>query len=358
MNKRILLGLTLSICTGSVAAYADVVNFNTFVSGASINAVEGVHDTIAFAFAGNKFVGTVYNGAAGGLALQLYQTDLNGGSVAKFGNPLPSGSGEIVLGSSQGQGGFGNGDVFAGANGTIYHYANSGGAPTVFSTPGGGTIRGIQFDNAGGLYGGQMLVTTSSGNVYRINSAGVATLLASTGEDTEGMDIATANWGPFAGQLLVTSENSGRMRFISPTGVITNVDSSPGVHITVPLAEVAAFVPLNFGASGNPLEGFYAANYPSDIQKSTGNFSGLLGHALITSEDGSNARVWDLTFNSGTGFFSLAGTPVGHLPNQSEDGFFLTAAKIDASTPEPSSIVLLGTVMLGVVHTLRRRMRS
>lgn len=356
MKKIRLLALTTLL--GSVSAYADVVNFSTFVSGASINAVEGVHDTISFAYAGNKFVGTVYNGAAGGFALQLYQTDLNGGNVAKFGNPLPSGSGEIVLGSSQGQGGFGNGDVFAGANGTIYHYANGGGAPTVFSTPGGGTIRGIQFDNAGGLYGGRMLVTTSSGNVYAITSAGVATLLASTGEDTEGMDIATANWGPYAGQLLVASENSGRLRFISPTGVITNVDSAPGVHITVVEAEVAAFVPLNFGASGNPLEGFYAANYAVDVQKSTGDFSGLLGHALITSEEGSNSRVWDLTYNSGTGFFVLNGTPVGHLPNQSEDGFFLTADKIAASTPEPSSIVLLSSLMLGVGHMLRRRLRG
>jgi len=350
VTKNRLLACATLLCLGAIAADA-AVTFSTFVNGGAIAAVDGGnHDTIGFTFAGNKFVGSVYNGGAGNR--QLYQTDLSGGSVTAFGNLLPTASGEIVLGSSLGLGGFANGDVFAGSGGgtQIYHYANAGGAATLFSSllPGAGAVRQIIF-NTGGSFGGDMLVSTNNGTIYRVNSLGVATLLANVGEDTEGMDIATSNWGAFAGQLLVDSEGSGHLRFISSTGVVTLLG------ITVPIAETVSFVPLNLGSSGNPLEGFYVANYPVDVQKAgVSSFAGLQGDLIVTSEDGSSARVWDIKFSGGT---AQAPVLIGNLPNQSEDGIFVTAQRISLATPEPSSIVLLGSLMVGLGHVLRRRLR-
>lgn len=54
------IALTLPLFTFS--AKADVT-FNTFVSGPSISTVEGQNATIGFAYAGNKFVGSVYFGS-------------------------------------------------------------------------------------------------------------------------------------------------------------------------------------------------------------------------------------------------------------------------------------------------------
>ena len=160
------------------------------------------------------------------------------------------------------------------------------------------------------------------------------------------MDIATSAWGSFGGDLLVTSENSGAVRLISPGGTVTQI-------ATAPLAEIGAFVPLNLGASGNPIEGFYAANYPVNIQFAAANeFAGLQGDAIITSEDGVNARVWDLHFN-GTSFD--APTIIGHLPNQSEDGIFVTAQRIAPFVPEPASLTLLATGIFAFTGFLLRR---
>jgi hypothetical protein len=73
-------------------------------------------------------------------------------------------------------------------------------------------------------------------------------------------------------------------------------------------------LPLNLGVSGNPTEGFYVANYPVDVQKAAASeFAGLQGTAIVTSEQGSNADVWDLSYNASLGTFSYS--LIGNLPN-------------------------------------------
>ena len=88
------------------------------------------------------------------------------------------------------------------------------------------------------------------GQVYRITSTGVATLLAAIGLDTEGLDIAPlgVGFGSFDGQLIVASEGAGQLRAISPAGIVTLLP------VFIPNGpEELTFVPLNLGASGNPV---------------------------------------------------------------------------------------------------------
>jgi hypothetical protein len=199
-----------------------------------------------------------------------------------------------------------------------------------------GGVRSIAFDPYG-QYGNNMIVATTAGNVYVINSSGVPTLLANTGEDTEGLNFAPQAFaGRPMGTLFTASEGSGSIRAITPIGGVSVVTTVSGG------AEMLSFVPLNLGSSGNPVEGFYASAFPSDVVTAgASQFAGLLGDLVVTSEF--SHAVTDIT--SG-----LVQSSLGSFPAQPEDGIFVTAALIRPSVPEPETwgLLLLGLAMLGL----------
>jgi len=348
MRIRHFLGLTC-VALAAAASPAHAITFNTFVSGSDINAVLGNNATIGFAYAGDKFVGSVYFGANNN---QLYSTNLTGTGVAKFGTPVASFSGEVYVSSSLGIGGFGPRDVFAGSEGvgTVYRFAHDGSSQGVFTSGLVGGVRSIAFDPYG-LYGNNMIVATHSGNVYTVSNTGVATLLAAVGADTEGLSFAPQAFGPYAaGTLFVASEGLGAFLAISPTGVVTTVVSG----IAVP--EMVSFVPLNLGSSGNPVEGFYAASYPNNIQKAAASdFAAFKGDAIITGEG--TGQVLDIRWDTLAGSFVV--TNVASFPGQAEDGIFVTADIITPGVPEPQTwgLMLAGLGALGMALRRTRRTR-
>jgi len=363
MKLRHLAGAAVAsaILAVSTAGQADIV----------LNVFTNPHPpmccgTIGFAYIGDGFVGSVQ---ADGTGTVLYRTDTNGDSVSIFAPTvnIPGGSpsSEHFVASSLGLGGFPNRDVYVAAGNGIIHidHAGASGSQLITSVDGApvttlaSAVRGILFD-AIGTFGNDMLVTTSGGQIYRVDSSGAATLLASVGQDTEGLDVAPfGTFGPFAGQLIVASEGSGLIRAITPGGVVTVINpNSP-----IAGAEELTFVPLNLGASGNPVEGFYGADYTPDVVKGNADqFTSMLGDIIVTGEF--SHIVWNVHWDG----LAPVITAIGAFPFQPEDGIFVTAAIINPcppgevcnSVPEPDSLLLLAAALFacaGIGLSRRRR---
>lgn len=86
-----------------------------------------------------------------------------------------------------------------------------------------------------------------------------------------------------------------------------------------------SFVSLNLGASGNPLEGFYAANYSVDVIKvDASEFSPYLGDAVITDEG--NHNMYHIFWDSSIGAFNtnviIIPTSLAHSRINRKMGFF------------------------------------
>ena len=86
------------------------------------------------------------------------------------------------------------------------------------------------------------------------------------------------------------------------------------------------------------------------------NFTSLLGDAVVTAET-LGSTMWDVSYN-GTGFTVTPFTFTGNSINQFEDGIFVTPTLISETTPEPSSLLLLGSGLLGLGLKAERKFCS
>jgi hypothetical protein len=331
-----IVGVVTGLIASTTAADA-AVTFTTFVP------INGGYGNLSFAYTGTGFVGE-YDTYVTSIHA-LYSTNLTGGDVKPYGEPVPGLSGsEGTIAAGLGQAGFGAGVVYVGnQGGNLIYSVPSVGSPVVFGTlPVGESASDIFFD-PGSTFGGDMLVSTGGGEVYEFNSSGTRTLLANVGDDVEGMTIAGSAFGPYAGDLLVTGEDKGAIWAISPGGTVTRLMTGASTFVSVPDAETVSFVPPSL-SSTNPLEGFYVNNTIDIVKAPASEFLSLEGTAIVTTEAAGHP-IWDIAYDSTTGFFDV--TQIGAVPYDPETAFFITGP----SVPEPSTwaMLLLGFTGLGFV---------
>lgn len=277
--------------------------------------------TIGFAFAGDKFVGSVQGDGLG----VLYSTDLLGSNVQPFAPtvslPASRWAGEHAVAGSLGLGGFPSRDIYVAAGNGVMHISHNGTKSDMFVSGLLNGVIGLRFD-AVGTFGHDLLLATFGGQIYRVSSSGVPTLLASIGEEVvEGLDVAPlgAKFGSLDGQLIVTAEGSGLLRAIDWSGKVTVLNQGN----PIPSAESINFVPLNLSKTGTSIEGFYQAHYtPNIVKADASEFAGSNGDAIVSSEFG---PLWRVHWN-GTAFQI---TVLAANPGQVEDGIFVSPDMID-----------------------------
>ena len=195
-------------------------------------------------------------------------------------------------------GGFTAGDLFTGngVDGQIARITNNGG--TIISPwadlPGGGNglMRGSLYVDRTGVFGGDLIVVTTSGQVWRIDNTGTPTtgtpLASIVGVHLEGVITVpndVAKYGPLAGKIIAGAEGQHRLYTIDTLGNVAFFDSLPAI-------EDIDLIPSN--------ENFYGVNFGTGklLGAPASEFAGMAGDILLTSEfEGSASGLFRLTWN-------------------------------------------------------------
>ena len=126
-----------------------------------------------------------------------------------------------------------------------------------------GLMRGSLYVDRTGVWGNDLIVATTGGEVWRVDSAGTATKIADVGVHLEGLATvpdAPARYGPLAGHIIAGAEGVGLLYAFDTAGTV--VTYSLGVNVE----DIDILVPF---------ENFFGVNY------GTSRLVGVAGHELL-----------------------------------------------------------------------------
>jgi hypothetical protein len=267
---------------------------------------------------------------------------------------------KIATVRSGGVGGFTTGDLFTGngVDGQVVRIT-AGGATVInpwVSLPGGGNglMRGALHVDRTGVFGGDLIVVTTAGEVWRVTSAGSPTMLADVNVHLEGVSTVPNNavkYGPLAGKIIAGAEGVGLLYAFDTLGNVSTYNV--GVNI-----EDIDLIPAN--------ENFFGVNFGTSrlLGAPASEFAPFAGDILLTQEfpSGGGTGLYRLYWNGSSLVTEQFTLKTGsEFPGQWEHVTFAPAgiAEIDpVNIPEPTSLALIGivaTCLGGVGLRTRRR---
>jgi hypothetical protein len=212
----------------------------------------------------------------------------------------------------------------------------------------------LRFDNTG-IFGNDLIVATTSGNIWRVSATGSPALLANLGTaaDFEGLAVVPNNptrYGPLAGQIIVGHEGSTTLWTVDTLG---NVNFFP--NILPQQCEGLHVIPAN--------EHFVGVDYAASriLWADQSEFTPFVGDILVVSEiiganpgnpSGLNRLLWNPSGSGG--FFSYAG--IGLNPSSIQPQLWEGSTFAPIVVPEPASLGGLAALAVWVVR--RKPIRS
>ena len=148
-------------------------------------------------------------------------------------------------------------------------------------------MRGSLYIDDSGVYGGDLIICTTNGEVWRIDSAGNPTFIADAGVHLEGLVTvpdAPARYGPLAGKIIAGAEGVGLLYSFDAQG---NFDTySLGVNV-----EDIDFVRID--------ENFFGVNYGSSqlLGVAVHEWRTMVGDILLTQESHSGSGLYWLRWD-------------------------------------------------------------
>ncbi len=116
-----------------------------------------------------------------------------------------------------------------------------------------GLMRGSLYVDRTGIFGGDLIVATTTGEVWRVNKDGTPTSITPPkGVHLEGLIVVPdipVRYGPIAGKIIVGAEEQGLLWIISPNGDATTINLGVAIEDIDIVNPGENFFGVNFGTS-------------------------------------------------------------------------------------------------------------
>jgi len=138
-----------------------------------------------------------------------------------------------------------------------------------------GLMRGSLYVDRTGIFGGDLIVATTAGEVWRVDTQGVPmSIMPPAGVHLEGMIVVPdvpVRYGPLAGKIIAGAEEQGLLWVISPNGTSTTIN----VGVTIEDIDIIT-----------PRENFFGVNYGTSrlLGATADNMAPMVGDILLAQE--------------------------------------------------------------------------
>ncbi len=218
--------------------------------------------------------------------------------------------------------------------------ASDGTVTPVTSQPGTQFVSPVLAPSGFGSVAGQVLVTDNDGTVRAIDQSGNLTLFATVpGTRLFGAALAPQGFGAFGGDLLVTDAGSGNVYAIDAQGN-ASLFAAVSLGLNQPGLRQMTFAPNGFGTYGGDL-----------VLSISGSGAGGGTFGAVVVLDANGNEVAQLIVGTQVDAFDPRGLYFADnqtLLISSSDPIYLTTPQDFQPIPEPATLLMLGSGMIGL----------